>query len=170
MIMAITHNEAQYIRVLALLMLKIPRQKLEQRFSEEGVDLTMMQHHIMNMAQRHQLTIADMSRTMGVDPSTLVPIVDALVKKGYIERKRDPEDRRRYPLHVTDEGEKLHHHICTHLGEDPLHQALLTLNNEDVEHLARILEQVVKAMPDGEAALQEMFDTFGNPRDADSDA
>ncbi len=154
--MTVNHKDAQEIRLLALTMLKIPRQKLEQRFTEENIDLTMFQHHIMSMAQRHQPTIADMSRMFGLDASTFVPSVDALVKKGYLKRERDPQDRRRYPLHLTEEGEKLHHHICNHLGEDPLHVALMSLNDEQITTLRDLLRIIVMALPEGEAALSEL--------------
>jgi len=155
-IMTINNKDAQEIRLLALHMLKIPRQLLEQRFAEEEIDLTMLQHHIMTMAHRHQPTIADLSRMFGLDPSTLVPTVDTLVKKGYISRERDPEDRRRYPLHLTDAGAELHHHVCHNLGEDPLFKALQTLDDDDFERLRAILRAVVIALPEGEAALTEL--------------
>ncbi len=155
-IMTISHKDAQEIRLLAILMLKIPRQQLEQRFADEGIDLTMLQHHIMSMAQRHQPTIADISRWMGLDPSTLVPSVDALVKKGFLQRERDPNDRRRYPLHLTDEGRETYNHICHNLGEDPLHLALMSLSQDDFEHLGRILRIIVQALPEGEIALSEL--------------
>ncbi|MGB7340118.1 MAG: MarR family transcriptional regulator [Phototrophicaceae bacterium] len=154
--MTVTHREAQEIRMLAVLMLKIPRQLLEQRFAEENIDLTMLQHHIMTMAQRHQPTIAELSRTFGLDPSTLVSTVDTLVKKGYLRRERDPNDRRRYPLHLTESGTDLHHHICNNLGDDPLHLALQTLDASDVTALNQILRRIVTTLPDGEAALNEL--------------
>lgn len=155
-IMSLSHKEAQELRLLAVLMLKIPRQQLEQRFADDGIDLSMLQHHIMSMAQRHQPTIADISRWFGLDPSTLVPSVDALVKKGYLKRERDPNDRRRYPLHLTDEGRETHEHIHHNLGDDPLHIALMTLNEEDLAHFGRILRLIVQALPDGESALAEL--------------
>lgn len=156
MIMPITRFDAQKIRMLAVLMIKIPRQLLEQRFAEENIDLTMLQHHIMTMAQRHQLTIAELSRTFGLDPSTLVPTVDTLVKKGYLRRERDPNDRRRYPLHLTEAGADLHHHICDSLADDPLHVALNTLDAADIDALSRIMRQIITVLPDGEEALTEM--------------
>ncbi|MEM9950448.1 MAG: MarR family transcriptional regulator [Chloroflexota bacterium] len=154
--MSINQRELQEIRMLAMYMIKIPRQQLEQRFADENIDLTMLQHHIMVMAQRHQPTIADLSRTFGLDPSTLVPTVDALVKKGYLRRERDPNDRRRYPLHLTNEGAELHDHICNHLGDNPLMEAIQSLPLDDIASLRRILRDVVHALPDGDEALAEL--------------
>ncbi|MEU8341580.1 MarR family transcriptional regulator [Spirillospora sp. NPDC048832] len=41
-----------------------------------------------------------------MDPGDLVGIVDALEKEGYLERRRDPGDRRRYALEVTGDGRR----------------------------------------------------------------
>jgi DNA-binding MarR family transcriptional regulator len=39
-----------------------------------------------------------------MDRTTVVAIVDALEEAGYVERRRDPSDRRAYALEVTDAG------------------------------------------------------------------
>jgi DNA-binding MarR family transcriptional regulator len=43
---------------------------------------------------------------LGVHASDLVDLVDAAEGQGWIERRRDPVDRRRYQLTLTDEGER----------------------------------------------------------------
>jgi DNA-binding MarR family transcriptional regulator len=100
--------------------------------------------------------MADLSRKMGLDPSTLVASVDALVKKGYLKRERDPEDRRRYPLHVTESGTALLKHLRETFGADPLPAALEQLDDEEREQLQSLLGKVVMFLPEGEAALEEI--------------
>jgi DNA-binding MarR family transcriptional regulator len=39
-----------------------------------------------------------------MDRTTVVAIVDALEEAGYVERRRDPSDRRAYALEITDAG------------------------------------------------------------------
>lgn len=41
---------------------------------------------------------------LGMVPSRLVPLLDELEKRGFVERRDHPEDRRVYALHLTEKG------------------------------------------------------------------
>jgi DNA-binding MarR family transcriptional regulator len=41
---------------------------------------------------------------LGVDRTTMVALVDELERKGYVERRADPDDRRRNLVHLTTAG------------------------------------------------------------------
>jgi DNA-binding MarR family transcriptional regulator len=43
----------------------------------------------------------------GVDRTTMVAVVDNLERRGLVERRRDPRDRRAYSLHATARGRKV---------------------------------------------------------------
>ena len=43
---------------------------------------------------------------MGVDRTTMVAVVDALEREGFVERTRDDEDRRAYALRTTASGRR----------------------------------------------------------------
>lgn len=51
--------------------------------------------------------MAEISRLMGVAPSTLVYVVDGLTRKKLVKRRRDPKDRRREPLLIQKKGREL---------------------------------------------------------------
>jgi DNA-binding MarR family transcriptional regulator len=44
---------------------------------------------------------------MGVDRTTMVAVVDGLERAGFVERERDPGDRRAYALRATANGRRV---------------------------------------------------------------
>ena len=48
----------------------------------------------------------DLGEKLAIDRTTMVGLVDELEALGLVERRRDPEDRRRYDLALTDAGER----------------------------------------------------------------
>ncbi|MFE7854514.1 MarR family winged helix-turn-helix transcriptional regulator [Streptomyces sp. NPDC101209] len=50
------------------------------------------------------LSQQDLSRLLNLDPTTMVALVDEMEGAGHVERRRNPSDRRRYILSLTDAG------------------------------------------------------------------
>jgi DNA-binding MarR family transcriptional regulator len=46
----------------------------------------------------------DVAERIGIDPSDVVDLVDRLERAGYLHRRRDERDRRRYALELTPAG------------------------------------------------------------------
>lgn len=54
-----------------------------------------------------------LSRQLGVLPSRVVAYVDELEERGYVERRRNPDDRRLHALYLTASGKRLMRKIST---------------------------------------------------------
>ncbi|MGA4851473.1 MarR family winged helix-turn-helix transcriptional regulator [Streptomyces sp. G5(2025)] len=59
---------------------------------------------LASLASGPELSQQDLSRLLNLDPTTVVSVIDEMERNGHVERKRNPADRRRYKLHLTDAG------------------------------------------------------------------
>jgi DNA-binding MarR family transcriptional regulator len=53
------------------------------------------------------LSQQELAGKLGIHPSRLVAVLDNLEKRGYLERRPNPDDRRLYSLHLTKGGEEV---------------------------------------------------------------
>jgi DNA-binding MarR family transcriptional regulator len=79
----------------------------QKRFAERmaAVGLTPRAWGALNvLEQEGVITQHALCRSMGMDPSSMVAIIDELETQGLVERQRNPKDRRAHALHITDKG------------------------------------------------------------------
>jgi len=150
------------IHIMARIIAKVATEALEKKLTQEGIDLTPLQFHILGMLSHHPFTIAELSRKLTLDPSTLVPTVDALERKAYLERSRDPNDRRRIPLILTEAGQKTLHVIPMISDDDPVFLALQEMGTQDADSLRALLRRMVHNLPDGETILKRIESRVSN--------
>jgi DNA-binding MarR family transcriptional regulator len=67
-------------------------------------ELTVLQFRALLHISRGSCTNQDLSEHLGVLPSAMSRITDALVQGGYVARKSDLKDRRRIDLRLTAHG------------------------------------------------------------------
>ena len=79
----------------------------------------------------------------GVDRTTMVAVVDELESAGYVERRRDPRDRRAYSLHATAKGQRVLERAAeaTRRAEEAFLAALPAADRHRLKRLLRTLVQ-----------------------------
>jgi DNA-binding MarR family transcriptional regulator len=81
---------------------------------------------------------------MGLDPSGLVGAIDELEGMGLVARRRDPADRRRYALGLTEDGTAMLRR-ARRLVSDGARELLGPLDDGEVETLVALLAKVAAA-------------------------
>jgi DNA-binding MarR family transcriptional regulator len=88
-------------------------------------------------------TMSQVAALLGISVGALTTAVDALVRKGYLLRGPDPDDRRVVRISPTEAGKSANaRHEAFH--RDMLDQVGEALSEEDLEHLAQALDVLRK--------------------------
>ncbi|MFL9965059.1 MarR family transcriptional regulator [Paraburkholderia sediminicola] len=64
-------------------------------------------YYLRVLAERGELNQLELSKRVGIASTTAVPALDSMEKRGLITRTRDPKDRRKYYVGLTDDGRRL---------------------------------------------------------------
>jgi DNA-binding MarR family transcriptional regulator len=129
---------------------------LDRRLSAYSPQVSRLQYSIMCALADGEKTIADLSQHLRRNPSTFVPAVDALERKGLVRRGHDPDDRRRTPLTLAEGGHKLLADVPFVDARDPLVQAFQAMGEEQVGRLRTLLKELLAALPGGEELSQKV--------------
>jgi DNA-binding MarR family transcriptional regulator len=83
-----------------------------------------------------------LSELIGVDPRNTLPVVDLLHRRGLVERRTDPADRRRHALTLTPAGQDLLRTL-RHDGEAVEADLLAGITERERATLHRILDKLL---------------------------
>jgi MarR family transcriptional regulator, organic hydroperoxide resistance regulator len=79
---------------------------LESRTRELGV--SPIEGHVLTYLRSYApASIRDLVRVFGIKQSTFTSLLDRLEQDGFVRRSINPEDRRSFLIHITDEGKEL---------------------------------------------------------------
>ncbi|CAH0119713.1 hypothetical protein PAE9249_02220 [Paenibacillus sp. CECT 9249] len=88
-----------------------------------------------------RLTMADISRRINKDKSTVTALVDKLVRLGYVTKERDVEDTRVVYVALTDKGKELQP-IFESVSKELLDLFYLGISEKEKENLLHILKKI----------------------------
>jgi DNA-binding MarR family transcriptional regulator len=141
------------VRLLTKTLASLASRSVEQHLQAHGAPISPLQHGVMRLLCHHQYTSSELSRKMHLDPATLVPVIDALERHGYVQRGKDPADRRRSPLVLTEGGADLLARVPIFDRSDALVGALDSLGAESARELLRLLRELIGLItPDSDLA------------------
>lgn len=149
-------SAALEIRILTAVTAKRAMHALRRRLNLADKGLTGLQYGIMQALHHEEQTISELSHKLMLDPSTLVPAVDALERKELARRGRDPQDRRRVPLSLTERGAEFVTCVPALDDDDPLVQSLNTMGEEKAGQLLALLREMVENMPEGKDIMRRV--------------
>ena len=116
---------------------RLMKRDFDRRAREQGLTRARWQV-LWNLARRegiHQAALADL---LNVAPISLTRQLDRLEEEGLVERRPDPDDRRRFQLYLTDRAQPALDNLRK-LAEQTRRRTLAGLTREDVEALERML-------------------------------
>ena len=87
--------------------------------------------------------MTDLSKATGISLSALTGLVDRLKEKGFVERDRDPDDRRVVKISATAGGRKISREYREKYINNAV-QALSRLEPRDRESLVHLFEKMAK--------------------------
>ncbi|MHB8132632.1 MAG: MarR family winged helix-turn-helix transcriptional regulator [Anaerolineaceae bacterium] len=110
--------------------MKFFNQEIEERLKVNGENINCIHYEVLQMLQSETSTIRILSLRTGMDPSSLVRSIDTLEQKGLVKRGRDPKDRQRNPLLITQKGSDLLVLVAAISEKDLSFQAIQTIGIE----------------------------------------
>ncbi|MER7400086.1 MarR family transcriptional regulator [Streptomyces sp. NPDC000151] len=108
-------------------------------------EITSPQFAVLNaLVEKPDIDQRTLSEHVHLDRSTIADLVARLVRRGLVERVRDPHDGRRNVLKLSDEGARLHRKLVTRTGR--MNRVFLApLEEDEQETLMRLIGRVADA-------------------------
>ena len=89
------------------------RESAENIGNISSTDISIRQHQTMSLVCRlteekpHGITLKELAEAMKLAPATVSELVESLVKKDFLQRVQNPEDRRAVQITLTTHGQTL---------------------------------------------------------------
>jgi MarR family transcriptional regulator, lower aerobic nicotinate degradation pathway regulator len=113
----------------------------------ESVGLTPALFGVLNvLAARKGAIQQEIGAAMGIDPSTMVSLIDKLEKQGLAKRRPHPADRRAREISITPKGRRLLER-CRKMALEVEDEVLRGLSAAERRQLLKLLRQALSEAP-----------------------
>jgi DNA-binding MarR family transcriptional regulator len=123
--------------------IKTYRQFAQKNISKAGIEITIDQWLVLKTIEEdNTISQKDIATKTFKDVASITRIIELLVQKGYLSRNLKSQDRRRFELILTDEGntiiEKMQPYIQINRA-----QALKNITDEEIINLHSTLSKII---------------------------
>jgi DNA-binding MarR family transcriptional regulator len=134
--------ELSPLKTLLHTLIKLSKKDMDQRFSRAGIPITPLQFWVLKATEQESITLNEIAKRFNFSPPSLIPVVDALEKQHYLQRKDDPIDRRKVQLLITKKGQELIYKVPQDDKNDSLNIAFNKLSQTKRKHLLELLQEL----------------------------
>lgn len=118
------------------------RNALQKQLHDAGFDLTVDQWVLIDHIERQPgISQNELAELTFKDPPTVTRIIDLIEKKGLVERRLVPGDRRKFNLYLTDSGKAIYHDAFPIVAEIR-RKGWGDLEEDDYQHFVRIMDSI----------------------------
>ncbi len=118
-------------------LVRVFQKAVDKRVTKHG--LTTAQFCVLaKLAEEEGITQTELAQRLFIESPTLVRTLDKLESSGIIERRRDPQDRRAYHIHLLPRGRELVAFV-ERVGQEVHQTATEDLSQEELYSLKKAL-------------------------------
>lgn len=102
-------------------------------------------HTLMEIESKNKESVTELSKTLGLDKSTISRTIDGLVNIGFVDRSIPSENRRMSTLSLTEAGKN----ICSSINfnnDKYYNEVLAVLTKSEQEEILRLFEKITNEM------------------------
>lgn len=117
---------------------------LNHLFAAHGYRITIDQWHVLLMLwMQNGLTQHELTQKLDKDKTTAARIIENLVKRNYIVKIRDKNDKRNNLVYLTRKGEEIEEKLMP-IAHVVQKQSIKGISDDELETLSKIIEKIYK--------------------------
>ena len=123
--------------------IRLYRMYAQKKLREHGFKITIDQWLVIKcILENPSITQHELSELVFKDNASVTRIIDLLIKANYLEKEVNPDDRRKFILHVTKEGEEIIKNVQEIVLQNR-NKALKGIDTKELEIADAVLRKII---------------------------